>query len=96
MASTVRSPFVTRSSAVLDRALRHAVDAGRGLVEDEDRRVLEQRPRDGDALLLAAGEPVAAFAHDGVVAVRQAGMKSWMLAARAASSISSSVASGRA
>ena len=43
------------------------------LVEHEDRRVAQDRARDGDALLLAAGEAVAALADDGVVALRQRG-----------------------
>ena len=41
---------------VLHEALRDRVERARGLVEDEDGRVAEDRPRDGDALALAAGE----------------------------------------
>src|SRR3546814_9254143 len=38
------------------------------LVEHQDRRVLEDHPRDGDALALAAGKLHAALADEGVVA----------------------------
>ena len=50
---------------------RHGVERRRGLVEDEDPRVLEQDPRDRDALLLAARELVAALADHRVVALGQ-------------------------
>jgi len=53
----------------LDRSLGLRVERRRRLVEDEDGRVAENRARDCDALLLAAGEAVAALADDGVVAV---------------------------
>ena len=43
----------------------------RRLVEDQDRRVLEERPRDGHALALAARELQATLAHHGVGALRQ-------------------------
>ena len=45
--------------------------AGR-LVEDEDRRILEQRARDRQALALAAGEHPSALARDGLEAFRVA------------------------
>ena len=48
------------------------VEAGRGLVEDQHRRVGEQRAGDRDPLALAAGEVAAALADVGVVAVRRA------------------------
>ncbi len=44
--------------------------AGR-LVKDEDGRVAQDRAGDGQALLLPAGEPVAALPHHRVVAVGQ-------------------------
>ena len=50
-----------------------AVEVAGGLVEDDDARVLEQHAGDGDPLLLAAREPVAALAHDGVVALGERG-----------------------
>ena len=52
-----------------DDGLVAGVNARERLVEDEDGSVLEQRPGDGDALALPAGEPDASLAHDGVVAV---------------------------
>ena len=55
---------------LLDEELGLRVHARRGVVEDEDARVHEQRARDGDALLLAAGERHAALADPLVVAVR--------------------------
>src|SRR4029450_11382696 len=48
------------------------VERARGLVEDEDRRVLEQRARDRQALTLAAGEQSPPLAGVGVEALRQA------------------------
>ena len=57
----------------LDGALGLVVEGAGGLVEDEHRRVAQQRPRDGEPLLLAAGEPVPAGADHGVVAVGEAG-----------------------
>ena len=41
---------------VLDQPLGLAVEGARGLVEDEDRRVPEDRPGDGNALTLPARE----------------------------------------
>ena len=78
-----------RREAVCDhehRAVRHqAVDrllyealglgvegAGR-LVEDQERWIAQQRPRDRDALALPAGEPRAALAQQGVVGLRELG-----------------------
>ena len=49
-----------------------AVDAGERLVEDQDRGVLEEGARDGDALALAAGEARAALADERVVAAAAA------------------------
>ena len=47
------------------------VEMGGGLVEDDDVRRLEEEAGEGDALLLAAREPVAAVADDGVEPVGQ-------------------------
>src|ERR1700682_1924706 len=44
------------------------VDAGEGVVEDEDAGAAEKGAGDGGALLLASGESDAAFAYGGVVA----------------------------
>src|SRR5690606_15196818 len=46
--------------------------AGR-LVQQQDRRVLQEGAGDGDALALAAGQAGARLAHSGGVAVRQGG-----------------------
>ena len=48
------------------------VEAGRGLVEDQDPRPLEQRAGDGDPLPLPAREPGAALADLGLVAAAAA------------------------
>ena len=53
----------------LDRSLALAVEVGGRLVEHDDSRPLEEQPREGDALLLAAGQPVPAIADHGVEAV---------------------------
>ncbi len=55
----------------LNRALRPHVERGRGLVEHEYRRVLEDRPSDCDTLLLAARELEPALADDSVVLLGQ-------------------------
>ena len=55
----------------LDGALGLVVQRAGGLVEHQDRRVAQQRAGDREPLLLATGEPVAAGADDGVVAVGQ-------------------------
>ena len=57
---------------LLHRALGLGVEGAGGLVEHQDRRVAQHGARDRDALLLAAGEAVAALADHGVVALGQA------------------------
>ena len=57
---------------LLDGALGLGVQRAGRLVEHQHPRVAQQRAGDRDALLLAAGEPVAARADHGVVAVGQA------------------------
>ena len=49
------------------------VEVARGLVEDHHRRVFEQQAGDGEPLLLAARQPVAALADDRVETLRQRG-----------------------
>ena len=58
-----------RRSALLDPPLGADVDGRGRLVEDQDARVGEQRPREGDELALAEREPDAALAELGLVAV---------------------------
>ncbi len=60
--------FHQRAEARLDRGFHFAVERRGRFVEDEDRRVLENDARDGDALALAAGELDAALADMGLVA----------------------------
>ena len=43
-------------NAVLDLLRGYGVQRGRGFVQEDDGRVLEEHPGDGDALLLAAGQ----------------------------------------
>jgi hypothetical protein len=57
----------------LDRFLGPAVERAGRLVEDQDRRVLEQRAGDGDALLLAARQLEPALADHRFIALRQRG-----------------------
>src|SRR5882724_4240448 len=56
-------------------ALRLDVESGCGFVEDEYRRVLQNRARDGDELLLTAGERGAALADESVEPLRQSADK---------------------
>ena len=55
----------------LDAALGFAVQGGGRLVQDQDRRILEQRPGDGHPLPLAAGQHQAILSHRRVQAFRQ-------------------------
>ena len=55
----------------LHEALALGVERAGGLVEDQDRRVAEDRPGDGEPLALAAGEAHAALSDDRLVPLRQ-------------------------
>jgi hypothetical protein len=55
----------------LDFGFGLGIERGGGFVEDEDGGVADEGAGDGDALALAAGEALAAFAERGVVALRQ-------------------------
>ena len=61
---------------MLDRLLHgffgFRIERRGGLVEQDDRRVADQRPRHRDALALAAGQLGAEFADRGIVAEREA------------------------
>src|SRR3954470_10759033 len=57
----------------LDEPLGNRVERGRGLVEDEYARVLEQDPRERDPLLLATRQLVPALADDRVVGLGEIG-----------------------
>ena len=56
---------------VLYQVLAFGVERARGLVQHQDGAVCQHGARDGDALALAAGKLDAAFARDGVEALRQ-------------------------
>lgn len=62
-----------RVDRFLHGVFRTGVERAGRLVEDQDRRVAQDRAGDGEALLLAAREAVAALADEGVVAVGEGG-----------------------
>ena len=66
-----RPAFEQPVERLLDQHLGRAVDVRGRLVEDEDPRVGEQRPRDRDQLALAGRQARAALAHRVVEAARQ-------------------------
>ena len=81
----------------LHRDLGLGVQVRGGLVEHDDVGRLEQQSGDGQTLLLAARQAVAAVADDGVEPLGELRRsRSLIWAARRAAWISSSVASGRA
>ena len=65
------APFHQVVERLLDFLLGFGIDRRRGLVEDQDARVDQQRSRNADALALAARQPLAALTDQRVVAVRQ-------------------------
>ena len=67
------APGERRGQRLLHERLVLGVEVAGGLVEDDDRRVLQQHPGDGQPLLLAARQAVAPLADDRVVALGQAG-----------------------
>ncbi len=58
----------------LDCSLHLAVEGRRGLVKDEDRRILQQHARNRHALPLATGKLHATLAHMGLVATPSIGI----------------------
>ena len=84
-------PRRDRVERLQDLRLGAAVERAGRLVEDQDRRILEQGARDRDALLLAARQLEPALADFGVVALRQAFDEASIAAPCAAPRISSSV-----
>ena len=57
---------------LLDEPFGRRVDAGSRLVQDEQRRVLQQRPRDAHPLLLAHAELHASFTDPRIIPIPQA------------------------
>jgi hypothetical protein len=55
---------------VEDQLLRLRVQPGGRLVQNQDRQIADQRPRNRNALPLPPGQRHAALAHDRVVAIR--------------------------
>ena len=60
-----------RMHVIADEFFVLGVERGGDLVEKQDRRILDDRPRDVKPLSLPAGNERAEFAHKGVVASRQ-------------------------
>ena len=60
------------AQGIVNQLLGVRIDAGGGVVEDQDARIHQNGPRNGDPLPLAAGQSYAALAHHGVVALVQA------------------------
>ena len=81
---------------LLDRLLGAAVERAGRLVQDQDRRVLEQGAGDRDALLLAARQLEPALADHRLIALREAlAMKRSIAAPARGASISSWLAPSR-
>ena len=64
-------PDLQSIERLLDQPLGLVVERARRLVEQQDRRILEDRPGDRHALALPARQAHAAVADDRVVAVGQ-------------------------
>ncbi len=94
MMNAVR-PCSSAPQRALDRPLGADVDRARRLVEDQDARVGEERPRERDELALPEREARAALAELRLVAVLEPSTNSSAPTARAAATTSSRVASGR-
>ena len=73
--------------ALLDRALGLGVQRAGGFVQNQQPRAAKQFAGDKQSLALAAGEPQAVLADQGVVAIGQGLYKGAMCAWRAASRI---------
>ena len=75
-------------NGLLDEVLVLRVNAGGCLVQNDDGRVFQDGPGDGDALLLAAGQALARLARRGVVALGQFADKLLALGGSGSSGIS--------
>ena len=63
--------FAQHPECLLDMAFRFCIERGRCFVQDQDRRVLQQRARDGEPLALAARQTQAVVADLGIETARQ-------------------------
>ena len=63
-----RTAFHEAVQGGLDDFFAFRIEGRRRFIEDEDARVLEDGPGDGDTLALAAGQGAAAVADEGFVA----------------------------
>lgn len=61
--------FISCLHGLLQLILVFRVHVGRGFVKDDDGRVLQHGPGDGNPLLFAAGEGSTAFPDDGIVSI---------------------------
>src|SRR5690349_15245641 len=66
-----RAPRRKLIERLLDCRFRRRIERRRRLVENEDRRVLEENPSDSHALLLTARQLHAALADDGIKSSRK-------------------------
>ena len=66
-----RSALHQHVQRLADLRLRLGIDGGGEVVENQDPRVEQECPRDGNTLLLAARERDTALADAGLVAVRE-------------------------
>ena len=65
-----RTSFHQVAERQLNFMFRGGVNTGRGIVQDQNARIFEQRARNRDALFLATGKGDAAFAHIGFITSR--------------------------
>ena len=69
MTTTVR-PAIRLAKRPLHQHFRFRIEFGGRLIQNQNGRILQQRPGDGDSLALPSREPLAAFADHGLVALR--------------------------
>jgi len=62
-----RTPFHQVLQCLLNQRFRFGIQRRGCFIQNQDRRIFQQCPRDRDALALASGEPQAAFADSGAV-----------------------------
>ena len=67
-----RAPAAQPRQRLGDGGLVFGIQRGRGLIDQQNGRILDERTRDGDALALAARQARPALAHRRVQALRQA------------------------